>query len=65
MPKPIVVELRKRAVAAYEAGEASFDVIADRSEFHVEACSVGSSCSVTGALLIPNRREGATFRRLI
>lgn len=30
MPKPILVELRQRAVAAYEVGEASFVVIADR-----------------------------------
>jgi transposase len=30
MPKPITVEVRQRAVAAYESGSASFDVVAEQ-----------------------------------
>ena len=30
MPKPLAIELRKRAVAAYEAGNSSYDVIAEQ-----------------------------------
>ena len=30
MPKPITSELRERAVAAYEAGSESYDVVAER-----------------------------------
>jgi len=30
MPNPYPIELRKRAVAAYEAGEGSYDVVAQR-----------------------------------
>jgi transposase len=30
MPKPITIELRERAVAAYEAGSESYDVVAAR-----------------------------------
>jgi len=30
MPKPLSIELRERAVAAYEAGSESYDVVAER-----------------------------------
>ena len=30
MPKPITIQVRQRAVAAYESGSASFDVVAER-----------------------------------
>jgi transposase len=30
MPKPITIELRERAVAAYEAGSESYDIVAER-----------------------------------
>jgi transposase len=59
MPKPLELESRERAVAAYEAGEGSFEAISARFSIHVDTlrgwvklCRMGSIDSLDSALRI-------------